>query len=303
MGIRDIIRQEQSCGALHFSCEIVSAFFVITVKQASMFKSPLRYPGGKNRLVKIISELAPKDFLEYREPFLGGGSVLLKMMEDYPGRRYWANDLYYDLFCFWNMAQKNPEELVSKIKVIKDRWSGDGKGLHRYLVDNIATMSPIDKAAAFFVLNRITFSGTSLSGGFSKSAFETRFTDSSIERLMSMGQVLQGKDLTITNEDFSSVLTGGDSSVFTFLDPPYYSATDSALYGKNGELHKGFDHERLADSLKDCNHRWLMTYDDCEYIRELYKDFNIKEFELMYGMRNVSKNADMKGKEVFIFNY
>ncbi len=46
-----------------------------------------------------------------------------------------------------------------------------------------------------------------------------------------------------------------------------------------------------------------MTYDDCEYIRELYKDFNIKEFELMYGMRNVSKNADMKGKEIFISNY
>ena len=164
-------------------------------------------------------------------------------------------------------------------------------------------MSPLNKAVAFFVLNRITFSGTSLSGGFSKSAFETRFTDSSIERLKSMGQVLQGKDLTITNEDFSSVLTGGNSSVFTFLDPPYYSATGSALYGKNGELHKGFDHERLAETLRDCNHRWLMTYDDSEYIRELYKDFNIKEFELMYGMRNVSKNADMKGREIFIFNY
>ena len=118
-----------------------------------------------------------------------------------------------------------------------------------------------------------------------------------------MGEILQGKDLTITNEDFAFVLAGGDSSVFTFLDPPYYSATDSALYGKNGELHKGFDHERLARELNGCKHRWLMTYDDCDYIRELYKDFNIKEFELMYGMRNVNKDADMKGKEIFIFNY
>lgn len=268
-----------------------------------MFKSPLRYPGGKNRLVKIISEIAPKDFNEYREPFLGGGSVLLKIMEDYPGRKYWGNDLYYDLFCFWDMTQKNPKELVKRIKVVKEKWGDNGKELHRYLVDNIASMSPIDKAVAFFVLNRITFSGTSLSGGFSKAAFETRFTDSSIERLATMCEILQGKDLTITNEDFASVLAGGDSSVFTFLDPPYYSATDSALYGKNGELHKGFDHERLAKALKGCNHRWLMTYDDCDYIRELYKDFNIKGFELMYGMRNVSKNADMKGKEVFISNY
>ena len=162
-------------------------------------------------------------------------------------------------------------------------------------------MSPTDKAVAFFILNRITFSGTSLSGGFSNGAYEKRFTESSIVRMCDMSSLL--KNAEITNEDFSAVLSGGDGDVFTFLDPPYYSATDSALYGKNGQLHKGFDHERLSEELRECKHRWLMTYDDCEYIRNLYKDFNIKEFELMYGMRNVRKSADMKGNELFISNY
>lgn len=84
------------------------------------------------------------------------------------------------------------------------------------------------------------------------------------------------------------------------MDPPYYTATKSALYGKNGKLHKGFDHERFANDVKKCKHKWLITYDDCQYIRDLYKDYTIIPFELMYGMKNVAKNADMKGKEIII---
>lgn len=266
-----------------------------------MLKSALRYPGGKSRLVETISKIAPDGFKEYREPFLGGGSVFIRIVQDYPDKKYWINDLYYDLYCFWIACRDNTEELQERIYSLRDKWKGDGKGLHRYLVDNIANMSPIDKAAAFFVLNRITFSGTSLSGGFSNGAYEKRFTESSIVRMCDMSSLL--KSAEITNEDFSVLLSGGDGDVFTFLDPPYYSATDSALYGKNGQLHKGFDHERLAEELRGCKHRWLMTYDDCEYVRNLYKGFNIKEFELMYGMRNVTKSADMKGNELFISNY
>ena len=268
-----------------------------------MIKSALRYPGGKSRLVERISELAPKDFKEYREPFVGGGSVFIRIMQDYPNRLYWINDLYYDLYCFWNWCQINPDEVLKEVERIRNEWGTDGKGMHRYLVDNIAGMTDIQKAAAFFVLNRITFSGTSLSGGYSEGAFNNRFTDSSIDRMMDVGKFLKEHPLTITNLDFSEVLKGGNKDTFTFLDPPYYTATNSALYGKNGELHKGFDHERLAECLKGCEHRWLMTYDDCDYVRGLYKDFNIKEFKLMYGMKNVNKGTDMNGSEIFISNY
>ena len=94
----------------------------------------------------------------------------------------------------------------------------------------------------------------------------------------------------------------GDN-VFIFMDPPYYTATKSALYGRNGELHKGFDHERFAEEVKRCKHKWLITYDDCEYIRQMYKDYKIIPFNLMYGMRNVSKENTMKGNEIIITNY
>jgi DNA adenine methylase len=92
-------------------------------------------------------------------------------------------------------------------------------------------------------------------------------------------------------------------NVFIFLDPPYYSATNSALYGKNGNLHKLFDHVRFAENMKNCQHKWLITYDDSEYIRNLFSFANIIPWNLTYGMRNITKNSDQTGKELFISNY
>ena len=74
------------------------------------------------------------------------------------------------------------------------------------------------------------------------------------------------------------------------------------MYGKNGDKHKGFEHERLKECLNGCSCKFLMTYDDCDYIRDLYKDYNIFPFEFSYGMRNAGK-GNMKGKELLISNY
>lgn len=263
-------------------------------------KSPLRYPGGKSRAAEWLVSLFP-DFKEYREPFLGGGSVYIKTKQMYLNKKYWVNDLYYDLYCFWEALQCQPTFLQHYIGVWKTQHP-DGRELYKYLTENLFMFSGIERAAAFFILNRITFSGTSLSGGYSQEAFEKRFTESSIKRLMDVYHLFDLR-VEITNLDYSKLLEAEGEDVFIFMDPPYHSATKSALYGKNGELHIGFDHERFAEEVKKCKHKWMITYDDCEYIRELFKDYQITPFELMYGMRNVSKGNEMKGKEILITNY
>jgi DNA adenine methylase len=91
--------------------------------------------------------------------------------------------------------------------------------------------------------------------------------------------------------------------VFIFLDLPYYSAKKSALYGKNGNLHKSFDHEKFADTMKTCKHKWLITYDKSELIKDLFSFARITPWELVYEMRNVTKGSYQKGKELFISNY
>jgi DNA adenine methylase len=265
-----------------------------------MIRSPLRYPGGKSRAIKTIAPIIP-DFKEFREPFLGGGSVFIYVKQKFPDRKFWINDLYANLFYFWEQTQDNVEQLIKQIYFWRNDFK-NGRDLHRYLIENIESFDPLKKAAAFFVFNRITFSGTSESGGFSKAAFEKRFTISSIERVELLSTILD--NVLITNDDYQKLIEKEGDSVFIFLDPPYYSATKSALYGKNGNLHKIFDHERLAQTLKESNHKWLITYDDSEYIRELFSFANITEWSLTYGMRNVDKeNGNQIGKELFISNY
>ena len=264
-----------------------------------MLKSPLRYPGGKSRAIDTIAPLIP-DFDEFREPFLGGGSVFVYVRQRFPNKKFWVNDLYSELYKFWFIAQQDIDGLIAKVYEWKAKYT-IGKELYRFLNENHDNFNDLEKAAAFFVYNRITFSGTTLSGGYSEGAFTGRFTESSIKRLNDLRQIINGS--LITNYDYEELLKKEGENVFIFLDPPYYSATKSALYGKNGHLHKSFDHVRFAENMKKCQHKWLITYDDSDYIRDLFSFAHITPWNLTYGMRNVSEHSDQKGKELFISNY
>ena len=267
----------------------------------SEIKSPLRYPGGKSRVAEKIVSIIPS-FDEYREPFLGGGSVFVHAKQKFPEKMFWINDIYTNLYCFWDAVQNDINTLISRIRSIKDNTE-DGKRLFYELVDDIEKYDSLEKAAAFFVLNRITFSGTVESGGFSQNAFETRFTDSSIERVKNLSTLME--HVMITNLDYEKVVKAPSAGekVFIYLDPPYYSATKSKLYGKNGKLHTKFDHERFANVLKDVSYKWLITYDNSEYIKDLFSFAEISEWGMTYGMRNVSKKSNQFTKEILIKNF
>jgi len=264
-----------------------------------MIKSPLRYPGGKSRAVETIAKLIP-DFDEFREPFLGGGSVFVYLKQRYPNKKYWVNDLYAELYKFWAMTQKDVNALIEKVYEWREKYP-IGKELFQFLNKNLTDFNDLERAAAFFIFNRITFSGTTLSGGYSEGAFTGRFTESSIKRLNDLAKVINGS--VITNHDYEELVKKEGENVFIFLDPPYYSATKSALYGKNGNLHKSFDHKRFAENMKNCRHKWLITYDDSEYIRDLFSFAHIIPWNLTYGMRNITENSDQTGKELFLSNY
>ncbi|MBD2252292.1 DNA adenine methylase [Nostoc parmelioides] len=267
-----------------------------------MLKSPLRYPGGKSKAIKQIIEYLPESFHEYREPFVGGGSVFIYLKQKFPDLKIWINDLNTELFLFWKIAQSNLYQLVKEIRRIKDKYQY-GKLLFLELTTvDVSSLSNFDRAVRFFVLNRITFSGTVESGGFSEQAFHKRFTHSSIERLEKLENILT-EDIKITNLDYSQLLDSEENDIFIFLDPPYYSATKSRLYGKDGNLHTSFEHQRFATLLQQCPHRWLITYDNSPEIRANFSSAHIYEWELQYGMNNYKQSGAAKGKELFISNY
>jgi len=264
-------------------------------------KSPLRYPGGKSRAIQQMKYLLPSEFEEYREPFVGGGSFFIYLKQKQPDLKIWINDLNPELYCFWKYAQIDSEKLANGVsKVKKERL--DGQNLFDELVKvDVTSLTEFERAVRFFVLNRITFSGVVESGGYSQHAFGGRFTESSIERVAKLGQVLEG--INITQLDYRELLINGDKNIFTFLDPPYFKATKSKLYGKNGVLHTGFNHNEFAGEMRECKHSWLITYDDSPEIRENFSFARIYEWELQYGMNNYKQGKAEKGNELFISNY
>lgn len=129
---------------------------------------------------------------------------------------------------------------------------------------------------------------TTLSGGYSESAFCGRFTMSSIERIKPLQKLLE--NVKITNLDYKELVKAEGKNVFLYLDPPYFSARKSLLYGKKGNLHKNFDYEHFAEFVTTCKHKWLITLDDCEYICELFSFAKIAPLQFAYGMRKFKSN-------------
>ena len=272
-------------------------------------KSPLRYPGGKSRALKQILPHVPLNISEFREPFVGGGSVFFAIRSLFQNRinSYWINDLNYDLYCFWKEVRDNAPNLVATLRKTHTTTT-DGRALFEKLTQakdelnqNRNALCEFQRAVRFFVLNRITFSGTVDSGGYSQSAYEKRFTDSSIERVKNISPYLSGTK--ITNGDYTEALFQEGNNVFIFLDPPYWKATESKLYGVRGTLHTAFDHAQFAENMRKCQHKWLITYDDSPVIRELFAFAEIQEWTLHYGMNNYRKTSAAKGNELFIKNY
>ena len=272
-------------------------------------KSPLRYPGGKSRALKKIMPFIPASIAEFREPFVGGGSVFFAIRGIFHDtiKKYWINDLNYDLYCFWKQVRDNATPLIEALRDVHTTTT-NGRTLFQALAkskdllcQNQEMLSEFDRAVRFFVLNRITFSGVVDSGGYSQAAYEKRFTPSSIDRVERIAPYLAG--IKITNKDYTNLLFHSGDDVFIFLDPPYWKATESKLYGTRGALHTAFDHELFAENMKKCPHKWLITYDDSPMIRDLFDFADIHEWTLQYGMNNYRKNSAAKGNELFIKNY
>ena len=267
------------------------------------YKSPLRYPGGKSRAIKILKDYFPKNFSEYREPFFGGGSVgiYLSQILRQEQIQFFANDFNCDVYCFWNILKTQNQALINEIQNIKNDFKNGRELYENILSRRNKNLSDFQRAVDFFVLNRITFSGVVDCGGYSQKAFESRFTQSSIERLKNMDTILQ--NFIFSNESYENLLQREGKDVFIFLDSPYYSATKSRLYGKKGDLHTNFNHQRLCANLKNTKHKFLLTYDDSNFIRELYQDFYISNYSLQYGMNNYKQTQAAKGAELLISNF
>jgi len=269
-------------------------------------KTPLRYPGGKSRACTKLEQYIPdlRDYKEYREPFLGGGSVAIHITKKYPHLDIWVNDLYEPLVNFWKTLQDDGYALYKRLQELRSRYPdvGSAKGLFleaKELVNDYS-VSPLYRACAFYVVNKCSFSGLTESSSFSRQASDNNFSMRGIEKLPGYTQII--KDWKITNGRYQELLTD-DKSVFTYLDPPY--EIGSNLYGRKGDMHKSFDHDGFATICDRFIGPQLVSYNSTQLIRERFKGYGVGEFDLTYTMRSVGEymREQKERKELVLFNY
>lgn len=250
-------------------------------------KSPLRYPGGKTRACSLLNEIIVEKDLDVStvvSPFFGGGSFEFFMCTNHDSKLI-VNDKFKPLASFWTCVKNRNHELCTKLmtylgKIDKDTFTDMRKTI-------MSEPDALNQACIFFIINRCSFSGATLSGGFSEESSRKRFTESSIKRISK----LDLSDIIIENKDFVDFIDAYQG-FFMFLDPPYYLGNNSKLYGKNGDMHENFNHEKLHDMVKT-KKNWIMTYNNCKFIKDLYKDFEIREVSWSYGMNSSKESSEI----------
>lgn len=254
--------------------------------------SPLRYPGGKTRACKIIENVILQhfditSFDTIISPFFGGGSFEFYMQNKY-GVMLKVNDKFTPLYNFWKQVKINKAILCEELREIK-AVSKEQFIAYRKTIMDLQT-NILQQATQYFVINRCSFSGSTLSGGFSEEASRKRFTQSSINRI----EALDLTNIEIYNEDFYDFVNTYTpiEKALLFLDPPYYLESKSKLYGNNGDLHEGFNHNLLFDLL-NTKKNWLLTYNNCAYIRNLYKEYIILDVNWSYGMNTTKASSEI----------
>lgn len=256
----------------------------------------LSYPGGKYKAIPHITPYLYGNgrFNEFREPFMGGASLSVHTMRMFPKAKFWMNDAFRPVYCFWKSLRESPEKMIRWLLTKRDEYHGRQDSLCEYCNDIFkGPGSEFEMGCAEYVLRKLTWGCMAHSGTYRKTG---KFSESSIVNLLDVGSVLQSVDVTITNDDYSHCVAADGSKVLIFADPPYM--IDSILYGKNGVLHRAFNHQSFSQHMKSCQHDWLITYNDCEPVRTWYADYNIIPFELVYTLR--SKRV---GPELMITNF
>jgi site-specific DNA-adenine methylase len=269
-------------------------------------KTPLRYPGGKSRACTKMDQYFPdlRDYKEFREPFLGGGSVAIHISKKYPHLNIWVNDLYEPLVNFWQQLQMFGVDIKDKLTDYKLTHNTPTLAKELFLNSkeyvNDKNLSSIDRAVAFYIVNKCSFSGLTESSSFSEQASVGNFTLRGIEKLPDYSKIIERWRITNYSYDY---LMDEEPDTFLYLDPPY-DIKDN-LYGHKGSMHKGFDHDRFATDCDKCSMPQLVSYNSDQLVKDRFKDWNAAEFDLTYTMRSVGEymREQKKRKELLLFNY
>jgi len=268
-----------------------------------MNRTPLRYPGGKQKLTPFVEEILIRNKIDghYVEPYAGGAGVALSLLISKKVKEIHLNDSDIRIYAFWHTLKHHTAKLCKEIasaSMTIDEWKK-----HREVVRNPSDYDLFEIGFSTFFLNRCNRSGVlkaGVIGGLNQDGnypMNARFSRNNLIRRIELIEIYKDK-IHISNQDaeyyINNYIPNLPKNSLIYFDPPYYNKAKD-LYLNS---YQPKDHMRLAKSIqRKVKHSWILSYDGVPEIIELYDKRKYFKYKLQYS---ASKNY--KGTEVFIFS-
>ncbi len=261
--------------------------------------TPLRYAGGKSLAVGHIVNLLPDKIGRVVSPFLGGASVEIAIAKEL-GVEVIGYDIFDILINYWHYQITQPKELAGRLarfkptreeysrvrEIMKKHWKGERR------------IQGLDLASVYY-FNHNTSYGPHFLGSQSSVYLQPDRYKTTNEKVKNFDV----KNLKVLCDSFEKIIPTHKSD-FLYCDPPYYLDGDSKMFigmypHRNFPIHhKGFNHEKLRDLLKEHRGGFILSYNDCSTIREWYKEFDFItpswQYTFSQGDTRIGKNRKDK---------
>ncbi|AGM25509.1 DNA adenine methylase [Spiroplasma chrysopicola] len=258
------------------------------------FISPLTWPGGKAKHFDKIKSFLPGNFDMFIDLFCGGASVGLNVLDQNLCNQVILNDLHTELISFWQEGIHLIE--LNYLKTLAYPNSKTISEMKLKLANNYC----LNQGEKFLLKNALTFNGKEW-GTWTDKRLQQNFNTNKLIRVQNVRKLLvhPNYDIKFFNFDYKVMINryGNNENIIWYLDPPYY-------YNKGKPYkHSKINFEELKTWIMKIKGKWIMSIDNSDFIKELFKEFNIYEFEWFYSSTNCHNRKPKLGKELIITNF
>ncbi|CAM3832411.1 DNA adenine methylase [Flavobacterium gelidilacus] len=269
-----------------------------------MFYSPLRYPGGKNKLSAFIAKICVDNNINghYVEPYSGGASVALFLLLEGFVKKITINDKDRSIYAFWFCVLNKTKqfcELIENAELTIEEWRKQ-----KEVQNNKQKADLLDLGFSTFYLNRTNRSGiinAGVMGGIAQNGnylMDCRFNKTElIERIRKIAK--KKSQIRLYKKDAIKLIDkvqqeAIDENIVFYFDPPYYLKA-STLYMNH---YQDNSHLNVSEKIKSIrNIKWIVSYDNVPEIQNLYSDCSKKE----YSFKHTAYNSRI-GQEILFFS-
>lgn len=227
----------------------------------------MKWSGSKDSQAKNIISYFPKKIKMYFEPFLGGGSIFLELLEsDIEVDYYILSDINKELIDCYKAIYEEPDKLISAYKTHYDNFnSADIQHRKNYFADVRKEFNLTKKAEDFYWIMRTTTNGMpryNKNGDFNNSCHFSRpgMKPEEVEKIiLRYHNLMKYKHITITNSSYDQIYMHFQISEFEYNN--YFMYCDPPYQNTKGMYFGGFDNTKFINWLNNLKCDWALSYD------------------------------------------